>query len=273
MQRIVLLGSNIAHSRSPYLHNHLFERYRLPYRYELMPLEPDEVVGAVEMMKRGGYRGANITSPHKQRALPALDELSAEAVRIGAVNTILFEDGRAIGHNTDLYGFARSLAGLRLLEEPLTAAVLGTGGAAMAAVHVLLGYPMLESLTLYSRDADRAALAALRWNDPRLHGAGVDRFEPATLVVHATPVGLPGRSGLPFPPERLPGTTMLYEMIYSPAETELTSAARALGIETMNGRSMFIAQAAEAFRLWTGVEMREEDVPEGMWGGEGVGGP
>lgn len=261
MQRIVLLGSNIAHSRSPHLHNHLFERHRLPYRYELMPLEPDEVVGAIEMMKRGGYRGANITSPHKQRALPALDELSAEAKMIGAVNTILFEDGRAIGYNTDVHGFARSLADVPLLQEPFTAAVLGTGGAAMAALHVLLRYPTLQELTIYSRDADRARHAIARWSDPRLNAASIDHFEPATMLVNATPIGLPGRPGLPLDPDRLSGTTMLYEMIYSPAETALMAAAHARGIEAMNGRAMFIAQALEAFRIWTGVE--GEDVGEG----------
>jgi shikimate dehydrogenase len=270
IEKIVLIGSAIAHSRSPYLHNHLFDRYHLPYRYELMPLREEEVVHAIGTMKRGGYRGANITSPHKQVALPALDELSEEARAIGAVNTIIFDAGRAVGHNTDARGFARSLDDQPVVRDRFTAAILGTGGAAMAAAYALLAIPGLRTLTLYSRDAARAQAAAGRWNDPRVAGESRANFTPADLLINATPVGLPGRPGIPLDPDLLPGTTLLYEMIYSPAETALARSARERGIATMNGRAMFEGQAIEAFRLWTGREVGREGVPEGIW--EGFGG-
>ena len=130
MQRIVLIGSNIAHSRSPHIHNTLFRKYDLPYRYELMPLDPEQVLPALELMKRGGYRGANVTSPHKQVVMSGLDRLSDEARAVGAVNTIVFENGEAIGHNTDIVGFDRTLSAEMRFDRPFTAAVLGTGGAA-----------------------------------------------------------------------------------------------------------------------------------------------
>ncbi len=263
--RVVLIGENIAHSRSPRIHNHLFERFVLPYRYELMPLSEADVLPALRRMKRGGYRGANVTSPHKQTVMAGLDALSDEAATLGAVNTIIFEDGRATGHNTDTYGFARSLGGVMALDAPFTAAILGTGGAALAALYVLLGAPGLESLVIYSRDASRAATLADRWGDPRLHGAALDGFRPADPVVHATPVGLAGSPGALLSAERLRGSGILYEMIYSPAETALMRAARDAGVRAIGGGAMFIGQAARAFELWTGIVVGEHDMPANLF--------
>jgi shikimate dehydrogenase len=261
VERVVLIGDNIAHSRSPRIHNHLFERFALPLRYELMPLASDDVLPALELMKREGYRGANVTSPHKQRVMAGLDRLSDEAARIGAVNTILFEDGKAIGHNTDTAGFARSLAGVSLLDSPFSAAILGTGGAALAALYVLLALPSLTSLVLYSRDPERARAIAWAWDDARLRGDELARFAPADLVVHATPVGLAGDRGSLLTAGDLRGSALLYEMIYSPAETPLLREAARAGMATIGGAAMFIGQAARAFELWTGIAVDERDMP------------
>ncbi len=261
MQRIVLIGSNIAHSRSPYLHNTLFELYHLPYRYELLPLSPEDVVSTLEMMKRGGYRGANVTSPHKQIAMQGLDELSEAAGAIGAVNTIVFDRGRAIGHNTDVAGFERSLSERMPLDRPFTAALLGIGGASLAALYVLLRSSGLRSLVIYSRERERAEAAAARWNDDRLRGESLERFMTADLVVHATPVGLAGAPGSLLDAEQLRGTGLLYEMIYAPSETALMRAARQVGVAVVGGAGMFVGQGLGAFQLWTGVHADPADVP------------
>lgn len=266
MSRIVLIGANIAHSRSPYFHNTLFERYGLPYRYELMPLGTDAVLAALEEMKRGGYRGANVTSPHKEIVMAGLDELSNEARVIGAVNTIVFNEGRASGHNTDAEGFRRSLKPAMRPDRPFTAAVLGTGGAARAAIHVLLRMEGLRSLVIYSRSMEDAASAVERWSDRRLQGALLDDFQPADLVVHATPVGLAGNTGVLLTADRLRGTGLLYEMIYVPSETPLMREARNAGVQTLGGGGMFIGQALQAFKLWTGVEADPQDVPGDLFG-------
>lgn len=264
MERVVLIGSNIAHSRSPRLHNHLFERYDLPYRYELAPMTADAVVPAVEMMKRGGYRGANITSPHKFAALPALDALSPEAEAIGAVNTIVFAAGRGVGHNTDAAGFIAPLLGHPLLVTSFTAALFGTGGAAMAAAYALLALPSLRRLTIYSRDAVRAADAAARWNDQRVEGHVYNARGPHDLLVNATPRDLADAGLLPVPIEAIEGASLAYEMIYWPPVTPFLAAARERGVETIGGAPMFIAQALASFQLWTGLTPRVEDVHESM---------
>ncbi len=267
-EKVVLIGAGIAHSRSPRLHNHLFALYGLPLHYSLMPLEQHEVAPAVAAMKRGGFRGANITSPHKLAAMPGMDELSAAATAIGAVNTIVFSGGRAYGHNTDTVGFAASLAHQPVATREFTAAVLGTGGAASAAIHALLAMPGLRGLTVYSRDAARAAACAARWGDRRVAGRGLGEYSAADLVVNATPIGMATRPGMPIPAERLGGTALLYEMIYSPAETALMRAARAAGVPVAGGAEMFVGQALASFQLWTGIAATAADVPADLFTSE-----
>ena len=250
MERVVLLGANIAHSRSPDFHNRLFVKHNLPYRYELMPITSEELPEAIERMKRGGCRGANVTSPYKESVFELVDECSASAKRIGAVNTILFKDQRAIGFNTDIDGFSLSLKGLPLLDKPFTAAVLGTGGAARVAVDVLLTYETLQDITLYSRFFEKASHEIHRWEDCRLKGSVLADFKPVDFIVHATPVGLPKVPGRLLSQEDMKGGKLLYEMIYHPSVTELMEAAYGAGLEVIGGEKMFIGQAEKAFEIW-----------------------
>lgn len=259
MNTVVLLGDNIRHSLSPLLHNYLFERYDVPLRYELMPIRASELLSAVERMKRGAYRGANVTSPYKQRLFPAIDGMSESVAAIGAVNTILFEYGDAVGHNTDVVGIAHALTP-HLPESSFSAAVIGTGGAARAALRYLLDRANLSSVTVYSRDLERAARLADDWGE-RVAGAALDRFAPADLVVHATPVGLPGNPGQVLDESSLAGSGTLFEMIYAPARTPLVESAERAGMRIVSGLDMFVGQALESFRIWTGIEVSPEEVP------------
>lgn len=260
MQNIVLIGSNIAHSWSPTLHNQLFHKYKLPYTYQLMPMEKEDVPEMLERMRSGGYRGANVTSPHKEVAFDMLDERSEVAERISAINTVIIDNGRAFGENTDVAGFRWSLKGEALLQKPFSAAVLGTGGAARAAVEVLLEYDCLQELTLYSRSVLKAVDLCSRWPDSRLHVQSIQEFQPASIVVHATPLGLPGQEGRLLEPKELQGVELLYDMIYHPAETSLMAAARGVNVRAVGGCKMFAAQAAASFRLWTGVAVEPHEV-------------
>lgn len=260
MQNIALIGSNIAHSWSPALHNRLFREYDLPYEYVLMPLDVEEVAAAMDVVRTSGYRGLNVTSPHKEVAFDLVDERSATVERIGALNTVVIDESGSFGENTDVPGFAWSLQGEPLFDSSFSAAVLGTGGAARAAVEVLLGYPGLETIVVYSRVQENAGETIQRWSDRRLSAAALDQFRPADLVVHATPVGLPGRDGALLGAADLEGAKLLYEMIYASPETALMRAAKEAGAGAMNGRRMFAGQAAEAFRLWTGIAVAPETV-------------
>ncbi|MBK8912858.1 MAG: hypothetical protein IPM61_16260 [Chlorobi bacterium] len=275
---VVLLGQNIAHSLSPFLHNALFRRHRLPFVYGLFPIAASELPSAVEMMKRGGYAGANVTSPHKELLFQLVDTRDPIAKRVRAVNTVVFRDGAAAGYNTDVQGFRWSLestvdGGIGAFR---TAAMLGTGGAARAAIAALLDSPNLKKLTLYSRTLPRAVAETARWNDPRIIPAQIEHFAPAELVVNATPVGLAadasstdifgglfgteearsqaGERAGAGDDDRAPRCQLFYDMIYRPATTPLMAIAKRAGVPAMNGLRMFAAQAAESFRLWTGVD-------------------
>ena len=265
MERVVLIGENIGHSASPAIHNLLFERYDLPLRYELMPLEPEELVDSLRQLKRGGFRGANVTSPYKQAVVSELDDIADDAAEIGAVNTIVFEHGRGIGHNTDSCGFAWALKSDHLVSGRFSASVIGTGGAALAAIRELLCFDNLESVVIYSRDVQRAEATISAWDDPRIRGRQLSDFTPSDLVVHATPVGLRGVPGQLLSEEQLEGVQVLFEMNYMPENTPLVQGAIRSGARIITGRRMLIGQAARAFRLWTGIEIDPEEIPASVF--------
>ncbi len=253
-QRILLLGKNIAHSRSPDFLNAVFKMKGLNWKYGLMDLEQEELGKVIAMMKEGGFRGANVTSPYKELVIPFLDDLTEEAARIGAVNTILFREGKAYGHNTDTNGFSAALGDIPLLRGPFSVAVLGTGGAARAAVEVLLRFSTLESLALLSRSEGRGSEVLERWGDPRAVGGVVGDLEAGnqtpSLIVNATPIGLPGRPGTLLTRSAVRRCKLVYDMVYEPGETELMRMAREEGVEAIGGGGMFDAQALAAFEIW-----------------------
>ena len=193
--------------------------------------------------------------------MQTLDRLDPTASSIGAVNTISIDTGEATGHNTDVDGFLVSLENEPLLQTEFSAAVLGAGGAGRAAVTALLGLPNVRGITIYSRRPETASAAAGRFDDRRVTAATLEYFVPADLIVHATPLGLPGNPGALLSEEQLKGGTLLYEMIYSPAETELMRSARRAGLRTRNGEQMLVGQALRAFEIWTGIQASVDDLP------------
>jgi shikimate dehydrogenase len=205
-----------------------------------------------------GFAGVNITHPCKQAVIPLLDALTDDAAAIGAVNTVVFADGRRVGHNTDWRGFAESFM-RGLADLPREDVVLLGGGGAGAAV-------AYGALTMGARrvaifDLDRGRAAKLSDNLCRRFGARratpvtdlAAEMELADGLIQATPVGMLGRPGTPLPPELLRADLWVAEVIYFPLETELLKRARALGCRTLDGGGMAVFQAAEAFRLFTGM--------------------
>jgi shikimate dehydrogenase len=262
---IGLVGRGVGPSLSPPLHERTAAELGLRYHYRLLDLDalglPDSAVGEVVARARaGGYRGLNITHPVKQLVLGQLDELSSEASVIGAVNTVLFAGGRAIGHNTDATGFAwvlrAGLRGARLGRVVL----LGAGGAGAAAAHALLdtgaGGLAVVDLDLAKADALVERLTA-RFGAHAARavraGAGLaEQLAGADGLVHATPVGMAAHPGLPLPAELLRPELWVADIVYRPLRTELLRAARARGCRTLDGGRMAVYQAAEAFELFTG---------------------
>ncbi|WP_128375725.1 shikimate dehydrogenase [Streptomyces cavernae] len=261
-----LIGSGIGPSLSPALHEREAGRQGLRYLYRLIDIDtlgvPPRAVGDLVRAARDlGFDGLNITHPCKQLVIEHLDALDPQAEALGAVNTVVFEDGRAVGHNTDVTGFAASFA-RGLPDAPLERVVqLGAGGAGAAVAHATLTLGA-GHLTVVDALPDRAADLAAALN--RRFGAGrAAATTPDTLpkllveadgIVHATPTGMAAHPGLPFPAELLHAGLWVAEVVYRPLETELLSTARALGCATLDGGGMAVFQAADAFRLFTGRE-------------------
>ncbi|MEU7718724.1 shikimate dehydrogenase [Streptomyces tibetensis] len=261
-----LIGSGIGPSLSPALHEREAERQGLRLMYRPIDIDtlgvPPEAVGDLLRAARDlGFDGLNITHPCKQLVIEHLDALAPQAEALGAVNTVVFEDGRAIGHNTDVTGFAASFA-RGLPDAPLERVVqLGAGGAGAAVAHAMLTLGA-GRITVVDALPERAVALAGSLN--RTFGEGRAAAAPphrqaellahADGIVHATPTGMAAHPGLPLPAESLHSGLWVAEVVYRPLETELLRTARALGCATLDGGGMAAFQAADAFRLFTGRE-------------------
>ncbi|HEX4985252.1 MAG TPA: shikimate dehydrogenase [Burkholderiales bacterium] len=261
--RLGLIGAGIQASRTPSMHESEAAAQGLRCEYRLIDLDvlgvgAEALRGLVEDAERAGYAGLNITHPCKQAVLPLLHGLSDDARAIGAVNTVVFRDGRRTGHNTDWWGFAESFR-RNMGGTPADSVVqLGAGGAGAAVAHALLT-SATRSLAIFDIDAARAARLAgdlgTRFGDARVI-AGTDlrrSLGEADGLVHATPTGMASHPGLPLDAALLRPSLWVAEIVYFPLETGLLRAARALGCRTMNGAGMAVFQAAAAFRLFTGI--------------------
>ncbi len=253
-----IVGWPVAHSRSPKLHNYWIEKYGLNGAYVQLPVAPGMLDQAIPGLKALGFRGCNITLPHKVDALKLVDEVDANAKRMGAMNTIVVQpDGSLKGFNNDGFGYIQSLLDAqpdwRADAGPIT--VLGAGGAARAVVLSLADRGAKEIRLLNRTDAKAYALAAefgapvnaLPWNDR--HNALAD----VALLVNTTSQGMHGNPALELDLAALPKYALVSDVIYVPLETPLLAAARQRGNPTVNGLGMLLNQARPAFHAWFGV--------------------
>ena len=268
--RIGLLGRGIGASLTPVMHETEGQRLGLSYRYDLIDFDrlglDDADLGAViATAQASGYGGLNVTYPFKQAVIPLLDSLAPEAAAIGAVNTVVLRNGDRIGHNTDCWGFARSLK-VGLGQVAIDHVVqIGAGGAGAAVAQALAQLGAM-SIDIVDEDAGRAeALADKLAADTgaRAQGLAPDQLPEviglAAGVVNATPVGMEKVPGTPFDPDLLRRRQWVADIVYFPRETELLRRARLRGCRVLPGGGMAIYQAVRAFHLFT---EREPDPAE-----------
>lgn len=226
--------------------------------FDRLGLADDALPDVVRAAGRQGLAGLNITHPFKQSIVRHLDELSPDAAAIGAVNTVVFRDGRAVGHNTDCWGFAESFR--RDMQGAALDRVLliGAGGAGMAVGRALVDLGG-SRVSVFDSDAEKAAALAdslSRQFGPRGSAAVAGDLAAcmrwADGLVNATPVGMTKYPGIPVPRSELRRDLWVADIVYFPAETELLRAATAAGSRTLPGRGMAIFQAVKAFELFTG---------------------
>lgn len=258
-----LIGAAIGKSRSPVLHQSEAAAHGKVGLYRLIDLDvlglgPDALPELLTSAERFGFSGLNITYPCKQAVMAHLHELSPHAEALGAVNTVVLRDGRRTGHNTDWSGYAESLR-TDLPGADLSRVVLfGTGGAGAAVAYALL-MSGVGQLSLVDTDTDRASALAAQLG-PRFPNADVsvaasarEAVREAAGLVNATPVGMDKFPGTPFPAEWIETRHWVSDIVYFPLVTALLAAARERGCRTLDGSGMNVHQAAEGFRLMTGL--------------------
>jgi len=258
-----LIGAGIDASRSPAMHEEEAAAHGLRCVYQRIDLDrlgltaealPGLLTGAEHM----GFAGLNVTHPCKQAVLPLLTDLSDEARAIGSVNTVVFAGGRRAGYNTDWSGFRQSVRD-RLPGVDLGRVVqLGAGGAGAATAYATLDLGVRELVvvdTIHERASSLAnRLAAAFPGRVRAERDVSAALQGADGLIHATPTGMSGHPGLALPASLLRGDLWVAEVVYFPLQTELLRVARQLGCRTLDGAGMAVSQAAEAFRLFTGLQ-------------------
>ncbi len=253
-----LIGDPVEHSLSAVMHNAAFAALSIDARYDLWPTTASQLRDRLASLRSAGMLGANVTVPHKQAVIPLVDEVSETTRRIGAVNTVIPQDGRLLGENTDAYGFSRSLIEVAGGTLPRSAVVVGAGGASRAVLVSLQEAGIAEIRLVNRTDATAQALAAdLTVPDrPPIVAETWSRLRELVpdsgLVVNATSIGWHG-DDMPFAAEiidRLPGDALVMDLTYRP--TAMLRRASDRGLRAVDGLPMLIHQGARAFEIWTG---------------------
>lgn len=259
-----VLGCPVGHSRSPRLHNYWLDRLGIDGAYVPLEVKPDDFAMVLAALPRMGFKGANVTVPHKERALGLVDELEPLAERIGAVNTlVVLDDGRIEGRNTDAFGFLENLRRGAPDWVPTSgpAIVLGAGGAARAVVAALVEAGVPE-IRLLNRSMERAeALARVLGGPIRIAPweRRADVLDDAALVVNTTTLGMSGQPPLDLDLGRLAAGAVINDIVYAPLETPLLKAARVRGNRVVDGLGMLLWQAVPGFEAWFGVRPEVTD--------------
>ena len=243
-----VLGNPVRHSKSPLIHNRAFLDNNINAVY--LAFEPNDIGQTVDSIRTLGIRGASVTLPFKEKVMKYLDWIDEEALEIGAVNTLVNRDGKLLGYNTDSKAAVNPLRTFGIKDK--TVCIIGAGGAAKAVAYGIWRHQ--GRLVISNRTIQKGRDLA-----DRFHGKFVPLDElssqTADIVINTTPLGMePHIDTSPFPAHCLTPGMVVMDAVYTPLNTRLISAAREKGCHAVDGLSMFVAQGAAQFKLWTGVE-------------------
>jgi len=262
-----VIGWPVGHSRSPRLHGFWLESYGIDGAYLPLPVRPGELEVAVRGLAAAGFRGVNVTVPHKEAALKICDQVDAFAVKIGAVNTLVFTEAGIEGSNSDAFGFLENLrsspVGYRPDNGP--AMVVGAGGAGRGVVAALLDDGVSE-VRITNRTQSRSEQLARELSkhfNGRIEVVPWEQKDKALadviLLVNTTSQGMAGQPALDLNLECLPSSALVNDIVYAPLETPLLAAARRRGNPVVNGLGMLLHQARPGFAAWFGVNPEVTD--------------
>jgi len=252
-----VIGWPISHSRSPRLHGFWLKAYGIDGAYVPLAVAPEKLESAVLGLRDAGFRGLNVTIPHKEAVMALCDQIDETARRIGAVNTLVFDGDAIHGSNSDAFGFIENLKEAVPSHDFTTAPglLLGAGGAAKAVAVALLDAGLPE-LLICNRSPERAERLAADLGTRAKPLAWAQRAEALAgvgLLVNSTSLGMTGHPPLDLPLDQLSAGALVTDLVYTPLETGLLAAARARGCATVDGLGMLLHQARPGFQAWFGV--------------------
>ncbi|AFM24039.1 shikimate dehydrogenase [Desulfomonile tiedjei] len=257
-----IIGFPVSHSLSPTMHNAAFRALNMDWKYVPLSVRPQNVPDALKGLIALGFRGANVTVPHKEKVTPYLNDISADAQQIGAVNTILVQEDTLSGFNTDWSGFLNHLTEIGFDPSGAKALILGSGGSARA-----VSYSLCQrgaDISILSRNTGTAGLIIDELSSQsaqnRIGSISAESLRDSArdfdLVVNTTPLGMTPLEELsPWPHDiGFPRRALAYDLVYNPAKTRFLEIAEDSGALAVNGLGMLVHQAAEAFKIWTDRE-------------------
>ncbi len=264
MSSYFVIGNPIDHSLSPLIHNYWLKKYGINSTYEKKKLEINDLEGFAEEMRNSEtINGANVTVPYKNEIIPFLDGLTAISDETSSVNTILKENGKLIGHNTDATAFHETLNKYSLLADSVL--IIGAGGVTPSIIWGIRKLNLKGKLYITNRTKEKA-IQLVKKLTPALNPNSIEILDwgdvpNAKLIVNTTSIGLSKNDNLPLDFENYQNNKncMFYDLIYNPKETKFLINALKRGNNIMNGKMMFLLQAKQAFNLWTKVEAKIDD--------------
>jgi len=249
MKKFCVIGNPIDHSLSPKLHNFWLKKNKINAIYEKKLLYEKEIPKLIESLRKSEINGVNVTVPFKNTIIPFLDGLSSEAKKTNSVNTICIENGKIIGHNTDIVGFELALRYINYDVKRKKALIIGAGGVSPSIIFALKNMGC-ENIYLTNRTLEKAEKIKETFNDITIQKWGdIPEFD---IAINATSVGL-NNDNFDLGLNKVGDNKFFYDVIYNPSETNFLKDAKINGNKTENGRMMFIYQAHQSFALWNSV--------------------
>ena len=255
IKKYLVLGNPIEHSLSPKLQNFWLKKYNINAIYDKIKLQDSEIENFIQDIKKQKIAGCNVTVPFKKKVITFLDRLSLEATQTQSVNTIIFDDGKLVGHNTDIYGFEKAIKNLNFSINNKRVLILGAGGVVPSIIFALEKMHV-SKINITNRTKERAEnIKTLFSNINVLEWGSLPDFD---VIINATSLGLKNEN-INLDLSKVGKNKLFYDVIYNPEETNFLREGKKSGNLSENGKLMFIYQAVEAFNLWHGVRPNIDD--------------
>ncbi len=250
MTKYFVIGNPINHSLSPRLHNYWLKQNNINAVYQKIKLEENEIENFISKIKNREINGCNVTVPFKKSVIPFLDKLSLEAEQTQSVNTISFDNGNLVGHNTDISGFQKAINNLNYNIKNKKILILGAGGVVPSIIFAL-NKMEVSKIIVTNRTYKKAENLKSQFNKINIVNWGeVPDFD---MIINATSLGL-NNEAINLNTSDIGDGKLFYDVIYNPSETNFLKEGKKFGNQTENGKFMFIYQAFEAFKLWHDIE-------------------